>query len=161
MLAAIGIILLTPLAGADLDLWGIVFALIAGICWALYIVCAANVGQKFAGIEGLAWALAVSSLLLLPIGITTAGSAFLNPRLMLMGAGVALLSTTVPYSLEMIALRSMPIKVFGVMLSMEPMVGVLAGFLILGEKLSARSLIACLLVSIAAAGAAKFKSEPA
>ncbi len=158
LLAAIGIILLTPLAGANLDHGGIVFALVAGICWALYIVCSAQVGQKLPGIEGLAWALVVSTLLLLPIGVATAGSAFLNPKLMLMGAGVAILSTTLPYSMEMIALRSMPISVFGVMLSLEPMVGVLAGFLILEETLSARSLIACLLVSIAAAGAAKFKS---
>lgn len=159
LLAAIGIILITPLTGASLDTWGIIFALTAGVCWALYIVFSADVGQKFPGIEGLAWALAVSSILLLPIGIATAGSALLNPRLLIMGAGVALLSTALPYSLEMIALRSLPIKVFGVMLSMEPMVGVLAGFIILSEKLSARSLTACILVSIAAAGAAKFK-EP-
>lgn len=160
LLAGIGIVLLTPLSGAVIDGWGIILALVAGLFWALYIVFAAKVGQKLSGIEGLAWALAVSSILLLPIGIATAGSALLNPKLLLMGAGVALLSTTLPYSLEMVALRSLPIKVFGVMLSLEPMAGVLAGFLILGETLSARSLTACLLVSIAAAGAAKFKSSP-
>lgn len=160
LLAGIGIVLLTPLSGAVIDGWGIILALVAGLFWALYIVFAAKVGQKLSGIEGLAWALAVSSILLLPIGIATAGSALLNPKLLLMGAGVALLSTTLPYSLEMVALRSLPIKVFGVMLSLEPMAGVLAGFLILDETLSARSLTACLLVSIAAAGAAKFKSSP-
>ena len=160
LLAGVGIVLLTPLSGAVIDGWGIILALVAGLFWALYIVFAAKVGQKLSGIEGLAWALAVSSILLLPIGIATAGSALLNPKLLLMGAGVALLSTTLPYSLEMVALRSLPIKVFGVMLSLEPMAGVLAGFLILGETLSARSLTACLLVSIAAAGAAKFKSSP-
>ncbi len=160
LLAGIGIVLLTPLSGAVIDGWGIILALVAGLFWALYIVFAAKVGQKLSGIEGLAWALAVSSILLLPLGIATAGSALLNPKLLLMGAGVALLSTTLPYSLEMVALRSLPIKVFGVMLSLEPMAGVLAGFLILGETLSARSLTACLLVSIAAAGAAKFKSSP-
>lgn len=160
LLAGMGIVLLTPLSGAVIDGWGIVLALAAGLFWALYIIFAAKVGQKLSGIEGLAWALAVSSVLLLPIGIATAGSALLNPKLLLMGAGVAILSTTLPYSFEMIALRSLPIKVFGVMLSLEPMAGVLAGFLILGEMLSARSLTACLLVSIAAAGAAKFKSNP-
>ncbi|MGB3299858.1 MAG: EamA family transporter [Phormidesmis sp.] len=159
-LAGIGIILLTPLSGASIDGWGIALALLAGFFWALYIVLSVKVGQNVSGIEGLAWALAVSSILLLPIGIATAGSALLNPKLLLMGAGVAVLSTTLPYSLEMIALRSLPIKVFGVMLSLEPMAGVLAGVLILGETLSARSLAACLLVSIAAAGAAKFKSSP-
>lgn len=157
VLAGIGIILLTPLSGSSVDGWGVVLALTAGFFWALYILLAAQVGQKLAGIEGLAWALAVSSVLLLPIGIITAGSAFLNPRLLAMGAGVAILSTTLPYSFEMVALRSLPVKVFGVMLSLEPMAGVLAGLLVLGERLSARSLIACLLVSIAAAGAARFK----
>ncbi len=159
LLAGLGILLLTPLSGANTDLWGIVLALCAGLCWAVYIVLATRVGQKLSGIEGLAWALVVSSLLLLPIGIAHAGSALLNPRLLLLGAGVALLSTTLPYSFEMVALRSLPIQVFSVMLSLEPMAGVLAGFVILGEKLSGRSLLACLLVSIAAAGAAKFQSN--
>ena len=157
LLAGAGILLLTPLSGSTVDGGGIVLALAAGFFWALYILLAARVGQRLPGIEGLAWALAVSSVLLLPIGIATAGSALLNPKLLALGAGVALLSTTVPYSFEMMALRSLPVKVFGVILSLEPMAGVLAGFLILGERLSARSLSACLLVSIAAAGAARFK----
>ncbi len=160
ILAGIGIVLLTPLSGSTVDGWGILLALAAGFFWALYILLSAQMGQRLPGIEGLAWALAVSSVLLLPVGIVTAGSALLNPKLLAMGAGVAVLSTTLPYSFEMIALRSLPVKVFGVMLSLEPMAGVLAGFLVLGETLSARSLSACLLVSIAAAGAAKFKGEP-
>ena len=159
LLAGAGILLLTPLSGSTVDGWGIILALAAGFFWALYILLSARVGQRLPGIEGLAWALAVSSVLLLPIGIATAGSALLDPKLLAMGAGVALLSTTVPYSFEMMALRSLPVKVFGVMLSLEPMAGVLAGFLVLGERLSVRSLSACLLVSIAAAGAAKFRSD--
>lgn len=158
ILAGVGVILLTPLSGATVDPWGITLALLAGICWALYILLAAQVGQKLPGIEGLAWALAISTVLLLPIGIATAGSALLNPRLLAMGAGVAMLSTAIPYSCEMMALRRLPVKVFGIMLSLEPMAGVVAGFFILGETLSARSLIACLLVSIAAAGSAKFQA---
>jgi len=160
LLAGTGIVLLTPLTGSNVDGGGILLALAAGVFWALYILMAARTGKKFSGVEGLAWALAVSSVLLLPIGIATAGSALLNPRLVAMGAGVALLSTTLPYSCEMMALRSLPIKVFGILLSLEPMVGVVAGFFILGETLSARSLIACLLVSIAAAGSAKFQEAP-
>jgi inner membrane transporter RhtA len=160
LLAGLGILLLTPLSGAQINGWGLMLALFAGIAWAVYIVLAARVGRSLSGIEGLAWALAVSSLLLLPVGIATAGSALLNPYLLLMGAGVALLSTTLPYSFEMVALRSLPIQVFSILLSLEPMAGVLAGFLILGEKLSVRSLIACLLVSIAAAGAARFQNSP-
>lgn len=159
LLAGAGILLLTPLSGSTVDGWGIILALAAGFFWALYILLSAQVGQRLPGIEGLAWALAVSSVLLLPIGIATAGSALLDPKLLAMGAGVALLSTTVPYSFEMMALRSLPVKVFGIMLSLEPMAGVLAGFLVLGEMLSVRSLSACLLVSIAAAGAARFRSD--
>lgn len=158
LLAAIGIVLLTPLSGASINGWGVILALLAGIFWALYILLSAKVGQKLAGIEGLAWALAVSTAILLPIGIVQTGSALLNPKLLLMGAGVAVLSTTLPYSFEMMALRSLPIKVFGIMLSIEPMVGVIAGFLILQETLSVRSLIACTLVCIAAAGSAKFQT---
>ena len=160
VLALVGIILLTPVTGAALDPLGMFFALAAGICWALYILLAAKVGSILPGVEGLTWGLIVGTIVLLPIGIATTGSALLNPRLLGLGAGVALLSSMLPYSLEMVALRSLPIKVFGVMLSLEPMVGVVAGFLILGETLSARSLIACLLVSIAAAGAAQFQSAP-
>jgi len=159
-LAALGIFLLTPLSGATLDTTGMFMALFAGLCWALYIIFAEKLGKALPGVEGLSWGLAVSTVLLLPIGIANAGSAFLNVRLVALGAGVALLSTALPYACEIVALRSLPIKVFGVMLSLEPMVGVVAGFLILGETLSPRALIACILVSIAAAGAAQFK-DPA
>ena len=160
-LAIAGIALLTPINGFSIDLTGMGLALLAGVFWALYILLAAKVGAQVSGIEGLAWALVVSSIILLPIGIITTGSALLNPKLLTLGAGVAVLSTMVPYSFEIVALRSLPIKVFSIMLSLEPMAGVLAGLLILGEKLSARSLTACLLVSIAAAGAAKFNSTNA
>ncbi len=156
-LAAVGILLLTPLSGSTLNLHGMLLALLAGFFWALYIILAAELGPALPGVEGLSWGLAVSTVLLLPIGLATARSNLLNPRVLLIGLGVALLSTAIPYACEIIALRSLPIKVFGVMLSLEPMVGVLAGFLVLGETLSARSLAACLLVSIAAAGAAQLK----
>lgn len=158
-LAILGISLLAPVNGFTIDPAGMGLALLAGVFWAFYILMAAKVGGRIAGIEGLAWAFVVSTIVLLPIGIATAGSALLNPRLLALGAGVALLSSTVPYSFEIMALRSLPVKVFSIMLSLEPMVGVLAGFLILRETLSARSLTACLLVSIAAAGAAR--SNPA
>jgi len=157
-LAVLGILLLTPLGGSDLNVTGMFLALLAGVCWALYILLAARLGPALPGVEGLTWGLFVSTLVLLPIGIANAGSALLNPKLLMLGAGVALLSTALPYACEIIALRSIPIKVFGVMLSVEPMVGVLAGFWILGETLSTRSLIACLLVSVAAAGAARYKT---
>ncbi len=160
MLAIAGISLLAPVNGFTIDILGMGLALLAGIFWAIYILLAARIGAQLSGIEGLAWALLVSTIILLPIGIATAGRALLNPRLLALGAGVALLSTAIPYSLEIAVLRSLPIKVFSIMLSLEPMAGVLAGLLILKEQLSARSLAACLLVSIAAAGAAKFNPAP-
>ena len=157
LLAGFGILLITPFSGADIDPWGMMFALLSGLCWALYIVIAAEVGQKMPGLEGLTWALIFSTVFLLPIGIATDGSALLTPKLLGASACLALLSTTLPYSFEMIALRSIPINVFGVLLSIEPMVSALAGLVILGESLSARSAIACLLVSMAAAGAANIR----
>lgn len=156
-LAFLGIVLLTPISGASLDPIGMALALLAGVFWAFYIILAARLGPALPGVEGLAWGLVVSTVLLLPLGVVHAGSTLLNPRLLALGAGVGILSTALPYACEIIALRSLPIKVFGVLLSLEPMAGVLAGFLILGETLSARSLIACLLVSVAAAGAAQYK----
>ncbi len=156
-LAILGIVRLTPLTGASLDPTGMFLALLSGICWALYILLAAKLGPALPGVEGLTWGLCISTVILLPIGIAQAGSALLNPRLLALSVGVALLSTALPYACEIIALRSLPVKVFGVILSIEPMVGVLAGFFILGETLSARSLIACLLITIAAAGAARYR----
>jgi inner membrane transporter RhtA len=146
-IAGFGILLLTPLSGASVDSLGIGLS--------LYIVLAAKVGERIPGMEGLTWAFLVSTVLLLPLGIATAGSHLLDPRLLVIGAGVAVISTTLPYSFEMVALRSIPVKIFGVILSIEPMVSAIAGLLILGETMSVRSLIACLLVSLAAAGAAK------
>ncbi len=154
-IAGFGILLLTPLGGASVDILGVGLALLAGFFWALYIVLAAKVGERIPGMEGLTWAFLVSTVLLLPMGIATAGNHLLNPKLLVIGAGVAVISTTLPFSFEMVALRSIPVKIFGVILSLEPMVSAIAGLLILGETLSARSVVACLLVSIAAAGAAK------
>ncbi|MEL7511033.1 MAG: EamA family transporter [Cyanobacteria bacterium J06554_3] len=157
ILAMLGVVLLTPLSGLDIDPMGVILALTAGVFWAIYILLAARLGKELSGVEGLAWSLVVSSMLLLPMGIATAGSALIDPKLLPFGIGVALLSTALPYSCEFMALKRMPVKTFGVMLSIEPMMGAFAGLLILGETLSARSLIACLLVSLAAAGAAQFK----
>jgi inner membrane transporter RhtA len=161
VLAGVGIVLLTPLSGAAIDGWGVFFALFAGLFWAFYIIVAARMGQAISGMAGLAWALAVSSLLLLPFGIATAGSALLNPQLLAMGLLVSVLSTTLPYMFEMMALRSLSVQIFGILLSLEPMAGALVGLVILKEALTVRSLTACILISIAAAGATYFKPAPA
>ena len=100
--------------------------------------------------------LCVGTLVLLPVGIASAGYALLDPKLLLLGLGVAILSSAVPYSLELSALRTLPTRVFGVLMSLEPAVAALVGFLVLGELLDRRAVVAMLLVTTAAAGASLF-----
>jgi inner membrane transporter RhtA len=155
VLAAGGIVLLTPLGdAASLDWTGILLALIAGGYWAMYILLSVRVGRAVAGGAGLAIAMVMGALLLLPIGLLTGGRDLLQPVVLLIGLGVALLSSALPYSFELEALRWLPTSVFGVLLSLEPAVAAAMGFLILGETLSLRSIMAIGLVTVAAAGAA-------
>ncbi len=158
-LAAAGILLLAPLGvlgSADLDPLGVAFALLAGGFWAAYILLSARTGRLFPGNTGLVFALCVGTIVLLPVGISSAGYALLNPWLLLAGFGVAMLSSAIPYSLELDALRKLPARVFGVLMSLEPAVAALAGFIILGEQLGSRSIAAIFLVTVAAAGASRF-----
>ncbi len=156
-LAAGGILLLAPLGGgAVIDPVGIVFALLAGACWAAYILLSARVGRAFRGGSGLALAMTVAAILLAPLGIWQGGVALLKPQLLLVGACVALLSSVIPYSLEIEALRRLPAPVFGVLLSTEPGIAALSGFVILGEALGVRELLALVLITVAAVGASRF-----
>ncbi|MEO0489005.1 MAG: EamA family transporter [Cyanobacteria bacterium P01_A01_bin.123] len=157
LLAAIGVLLLTPLGGFTLDGLGVMLALTAGGFWALYILMSARTGQALAGGEGLAWAMVIGTCVLLPIGIATDGLTLLDPRLMLAGFVVAILSSVLTYSLELSALRVMPVQVFGVLLSLEPGVAAMIGWVGLGEVLAVRAMIAIALVCIAAGGAARFR----
>lgn len=162
LLAAAGILLLAPLdvlGSSDLDPAGVAFALLAGTLWACYILLSARVGGAFPGGTGLVISLLVATVVLLPVGISSGGYALLNPTLLLMGLGVALLSSAVPYSLEMQALRDLPTRVFGILMSLEPAVAALVGFLVLGELLEGRAIVAMLLVTVAAAGASLFGKE--
>jgi inner membrane transporter RhtA len=92
----------------------------------------------------------------LPVGISQAGNALLDPKILLVGFGVAMLSSAIPYSLEMEALRKLPTRVFGVLMSLEPAVAALVGFVVLGELLEPRAILAVLLVTVAAVGASRF-----
>ncbi|MCG8368704.1 MAG: EamA family transporter [Pseudanabaenales cyanobacterium] len=159
VLAGVGIGLLSPIGGFILDLWGIALALLAGSLWAAYIILSARTGQALAGGEGLAWAMAIGAFVLLPVGIAAEGTSLLQPQLLFSGFGVALLASAIPYSLELEALRSLPVQVFGVLLSLEPVAAAIAGFVILGERLEFRAMVAILLVTIAAAGAARFSGR--
>jgi len=164
ILAASGILLLAPLEsfkGAGIDPVGLGLALLAGACWAGYILLMARVGRVFAGGDGLALALAFGAALLLPVGAISAGTALLNVPLLLAGAGVALLSSVIPYSLELEVLRRLPPRVFGILMSLEPGLAAFFGFALLHEQLSTRALAAILLVSAASVGAARFGRQKA
>jgi len=153
VLAAAGIVLLTDPGGGSLDMVGVAFALLAAAMWAAYIVLSVRTGRLFPGGSGLAIAMAVGALTILPMGVGQAGSALLEPELLAAGAVVALASSVIPYSLEMEALRRLPARVFGVLMSLEPAVAALAGLVVLDQTLGAREWFAIALVVVAAAGA--------
>jgi inner membrane transporter RhtA len=153
-LAAAGILLLSDFGAADLDSLGVALALTAGALWAAYILLSARVGQAFPGGSGLALALVVATVPLAPVGIADAGADLLVPWVLAAAAAVGLLSSAIPYALELEALRRLPVGVFGVLMSLEPAVGALAGFVVLGEGLVAREVVAIGLVVAASAGAA-------
>jgi inner membrane transporter RhtA len=151
-LAAAGIVLLSPFNTASLDSWGVVFALLAGAGWGFYIPLSARTGQIFQGGDGLAMAMTMGGVLLLPLGIAVEGSAIVNAQVLLAGLGVALLSSAIPYSLELAALRHLPLNVFGVLMSLEPAIASMIGFIGLGETLTPTMGIAIGLIVIAAMG---------
>jgi inner membrane transporter RhtA len=160
-LAAAGIVLLAnPGAASSPDTTGVAFALVAAACWGLYIVLAARAGPRFKGTEGVALAMLVGALIPLGPGIAEAGTDLLRPQFLAIGAGIGLLSSAIPYSLETEALRRIPRHVFGVLMSMEPAVAALAGFLVLGQSLHARELVAIALVVAASAGASRNAAPP-
>jgi inner membrane transporter RhtA len=160
VLAAAGILLLSDFGGADLDGLGVALALLAGGFWAAYILLAVRVGSVFPGASGLALAMVAGAVMLVPVGLADAGSDLLVPGVLAVALAVAILSSAIPYSLEMEALRRMPAGVFGVMMSIEPAVAALAGFIVLDEGLATRELVAILLVVAASAGAARNAHVP-
>jgi inner membrane transporter RhtA len=160
VLAAAGIVLLSDFGSADLDGLGVALALLAGGFWAAYILLSARVGRTFPGGSGLALAMVAAAAMLVPVGVADAGAELLVPAVLAVAAAVAILSSAIPYTLEMEALRRMPAGVFGVMMSIEPAVAALAGFIVLDEGLATRELVAILLVVAASAGAARNAHVP-
>jgi inner membrane transporter RhtA len=160
VLAATGIVLLSDFGTADLDALGVALALVAGGFWAAYILLSVRVGRTFPGGSGLALAMVVAAAMLVPVGVADGGGDLLVPGIIAVGVAVAMLSSAFPYTLEMEALRRMPTGVFGVMMSIEPAVAALAGFIVLGEGLASRELVAILLVVAASAGAARNARVP-
>ncbi len=156
VLAAAGIVLLTDPGGESApDALGVAFALMAGVFWAGYIVLTQRTGRHFTGVRGLAIAMIVATLVPLGPGIAVGGADLLGPEVLAIGLAVALLSSVIPYSLETEALRRMPSGVFGVLMSLEPAVAALAGFLVLSQDLGVRELVAIGLVVTASAGATR------
>nr|WP_237707538.1 EamA family transporter [Serinicoccus profundi] len=134
---------------AELDLLGILLAATAGACWAAYIVLSRRTGARFEGLDGIAICMALGAVVTLPMGLLTAGSALWAPEALLRGLGIALLSSAVPYSLELLALRHLRSGTFGVLLSLEPAAAALAGLLVLGQVLTATQLVGMVLVVVA------------
>jgi len=160
-LAAAGILLLSPAPGGDLDALGCALALLAGVFWAAYIGLSARVGRGFEGGQGLALAMVLAAALLLPAGIVDGGGELLEAELLAVGFGVAMLSSAIPYSLELEALRRLPQGVFGVLMSLEPAVAATVGFIGLDQGLAAREVLAIALVVAASAGALRTAPPPA
>jgi inner membrane transporter RhtA len=153
LFAAGGIALFSPGIGSSLDALGVGFALLAGAFWAAYIYLTARVGAAFQGGEGLALAMIIAGALVLPFGIAQAGSDLLDAEALALGLSVAVLSSVIPYSLELEALRRLPTAVFGVLMSLEPAVAALVGFIALGQDLGLNEAAAIACVVVASAGA--------
>jgi inner membrane transporter RhtA len=153
VLAAAGIVLFVD-PGGGVDAAGVSFALAAAACWMAYVYLSKRTGAAFAGGSGLALAMAVGALIVLPAGVIQAEGALAEPDLLGSALVVALASSVLPYSLELEALRRLPAAVFGVLMSLDPAVAALAGFVVLGQALSAGELLAIAMVVVASAGAA-------
>ncbi|HEX3647881.1 MAG TPA: EamA family transporter, partial [Pseudonocardiaceae bacterium] len=154
VLAGGGVVLLTD-GGGHIEWLGVLFALGAAACWACYILLSKKLGERTSGGGGLALAMAIGGLLVAPFGLASSGTELLHPQVLLAGFGVALLSSVVPYSVELEALRSIPPRVFGVLMSLEPAAGALCGLVLLGQALGPLQWIAVCVVVGASVGATR------
>ena len=151
-LAALGIVLLSPLSGQDLDFPGMIFALLAGGGWALFIVLAGRVGNRVSGNDGLAIGMAIAAITMIPFATPVLGDLVSNPLILLAAFAVAILSTTIPFTLEFVALKRISARHYGVLVSVEPAVAAMVGVLMLGERIGIQGGVAVTCVVIAAIG---------
>ena len=158
-LAAAGVALL-GFSRTRLDPVGVGFALLAAAGWAAYILLSARTGRRWPGVSGLAVASLVGALALATPAVLDAGAALLSPRVLLLGLAVGLLSSVIPYSLELTALRTIPPRVFGILMSLEPAVAALAALLLLRELLSPLQWLAMACVVAASVGSTRSSAEP-
>jgi inner membrane transporter RhtA len=169
-LAGAGVALLTRAGGTTAAgaatggrgtvLAGLGFALLAGACWAAYIVASRATGKRFPGSSGLTVAMLVAAVAITPTGVAAGRGGLLHPLIALAGLAIGLLSSIIPYSLEMEALRRVPPRVFGIWMSSEPAVAALVGLALLGQALAVREWLAIGCVMAACAGAARGERGP-
>jgi inner membrane transporter RhtA len=163
VLAGAGVALL-GVSRTHLDLVGVLYALLAGVGWGCYILLSAQTGRRWSGFSGLAIAGLVGALALAPAAVHDAGATLLQPKVLLLGLAIGLLSSVIPYSMELMALRSMPQRTFGILMSLEPAAGALAALLLLGEFLTLLQWAAVACVVAASIGATRTSpptAEPA
>ncbi|MFC5957589.1 DMT family transporter [Streptomyces pratens] len=154
-LALAGVVLLGGGSFGSLDPLGVVFALGAGVMWAAYIIFSARTGRRFPQADGLALAMGVAALVFLPLGIAESGTKLVEPTTLALGAAVAVLSSVLPYTLELLALRRLPASTFAILMSLEPAIAAAAGFLILSQALTLTEAAAIALVIAASMGAVR------
>jgi inner membrane transporter RhtA len=147
-------------AGSGQVVAGLAFALLAGLAWAAYIMLSRATGRRFPGSSGLAIAMLVAAVAITPVGVAAGRGALLRPSVLATGLAIGLLSSIIPYSLELEALRRIPARVFGIWMSLEPAAAALVGLVILGQALAVREWLAVGCVMVACAGAARGARQP-
>ncbi|MEA9987002.1 EamA family transporter, partial [Subtercola sp. RTI3] len=155
VLAFAGVVLLSQAGSGSLDPVGVAFAAAAGACWSGYILLSSRSGARFPKLDGIALAMAVGALVSLPFGIVSAGASIIRPSSLLLGLAVAVLSSTIPYAFELLALRRLPEATFSVLMSLAPAIAALAGLVILGQQLTWVEALAIALVIAASIGAGR------
>ena len=152
-MAAGGVFLFSPLGGGSLDTLTLMLALLTAVGWAIYILLSSRMGQAFSGGHGLALAMAVAALVALPGGVASGGTELIRPEVLAVGAAVAILSSAIPYTLEMEALRRLDTGTFGILVSLQPAIATLVGLVALSQGLTATEVLAVALVVFASIGA--------
>jgi inner membrane transporter RhtA len=161
LLAATGVVLLARGGPGGIDPVGVLFALVAAVGWAAYILLGKQLGQRFPGSSGLTVASVVGAVAVAPIGLTAGGADLWQTHVLVLTAGIALLSSVIPYSFELEALRRMPATVFGILMSVEPAAAALVGLVVLDEVLHIQEWIAIGLVVAACLGATRQQASHA
>jgi inner membrane transporter RhtA len=159
VLAGAGIALIAPWSGEGVDLIGVIFALLAGVCWAIYILLSKRAGAQLPGQMAVAVGMLFAAFTVLPFGILEGNLQVMTPYLLLLSVTLAMFSSVLPFTLEMQALRTMPPRMFSILMSLEPAVAALVGLLLLGEQLKLGQWLAVICIVIASSGAALQNKE--